>query len=86
MAKILILLAVGYILYRTLKSWMTSPPPKVNGQDQNQIDDVMVKDPVCQVYLPQREGIRWSHGGSDYFFCSEKCLELFKQQQTGGNR
>ena len=83
MIRFLILLAVGYGLYRALKSW-TAPHPqgKMDGRGQDRIDDVMVKDPVCQVYFPQREGIRWSHDGSDYFFCSQACLEKFKLEQS----
>lgn len=83
MVKFLILLAVGYGLYRSFKSW-TSPHPrrKMDGREQNRIDDVMVKDPVCQVYFPKREGIRWSHQGSEYFFCSQTCLDKYKLEKA----
>jgi YHS domain-containing protein len=45
------------------------------------IEDVMVKDPVCQVYFPKREGIRWRHGAKTIYFCSLECLEKFKQTE-----
>ena len=84
MIKFLVLLAVGYTLYRSLKSWTAlKRQEKMGGRGQSRIDDVMVKDPICQVYLPQKEGIRWSHDGSDYFFCSQACLEKFKREQSG---
>ena len=83
MIRFLFLLAIGYGLYRSLKSWAgPHPQTKMDGHDPSRIDDVMIKDPFCQVYFPQREGIRWSHGGSDYLFCSQACLEKYKLEQS----
>lgn len=83
MIRFLIMLAIGYGVYRSIKT-LVAPPnrEKMDGRDLGRIDDVMVKDPVCQVYLPQREGILWTHDGRDYFFCSQTCLEKFKQNPT----
>jgi uncharacterized protein len=37
----------------------------------------MVRDPVCQVYLPRAEAIRRRVQGRDHFFCSPGCLDKF---------
>ncbi len=38
-------------------------------------------DPVCRMGLePARSHGRLTHGGLDYFFCSEECLESFRQE------
>ncbi len=49
--------------------------------DPDQIEDVMIKDPVCQVYFPRKEGVQWRQGGETYYFCSPECLEAFKQNR-----
>lgn len=87
MIKIIFLVAIGYGLYRSLK---TLVPPRqhheMDGSDTGRIDDIMAKDPICLVYLPQREAIRYSHGGQDYFFCSQDCLDVFKRRATETDR
>jgi uncharacterized protein len=37
----------------------------------------MVRDPVCQVYLPRSEAIRRRIGGEEHFFCGPACLDKF---------
>ncbi|MBN1574898.1 MAG: hypothetical protein JW984_17010 [Deltaproteobacteria bacterium] len=43
------------------------------------VDDVMVKDPACGIYLPKRDAIRERIKGETHYFCSEKCVENFKR-------
>jgi len=37
----------------------------------------MVKDPVCEVYFPKRNGIHLKHEGEDLYFCSADCKNEF---------
>ena len=58
MLRFIILFVVGYVLYRSIKSWMF--PASVFLQDPYQvrpaeIDDVMIKDPFCEAYFPEKE-------------------------------
>jgi len=46
------------------------------------IDDVMVKDPFCEVYFPRREGHHLKYEGKDLYFCSSTCKEKFVQSQS----
>lgn len=38
---------------------------------------IMVKDEVCQTYLPQDEALSLNFQGKTYYFCSEKCRQKF---------
>jgi uncharacterized protein len=38
----------------------------------------MVRDPVCQLYLPRSEAIRHTIRGREHFFCSPACLGKFQ--------
>ena len=38
---------------------------------------VMVKDEVCDIYLPKDEAIKIVFQGKEFYFCSEKCKQKF---------
>ncbi len=80
MIRWLILLIVGYLVYRYLKGVLTSP--KIPRRDPpKEIQDEMVQDPVCKVYLPKRQAVILT--GSDgmiHYFCSSQCRDTFIKQ------
>jgi YHS domain-containing protein len=41
------------------------------------VAEEMVRDPVCQLYLPRSEAIPRKVQGREYFFCSPGCLGKF---------
>jgi YHS domain-containing protein len=85
MIKFLILFAVGYLLYRSMKSWMfpnSKPKTNVSGQKVRQIDDVMIKDPYCQAYFPKRNAVHLNSGGDDLYFCSQECRDKYRALKT----
>ena len=85
MIKFLILFAVGYLLYRSMKSWMfpdTRPKKNVAGKAGGQIDDVMIKDPFCQAYFPRRDAVHLNLSGDDLYFCSKECRDQYMARQS----
>lgn len=80
MIKIIVFIAAGYIGFRLLKSWIlrhitfsqtgTNQPP-------GEIDDIMIQDPVCQVYFPKRSGVHLRQNGKDLYFCSPECRQQY---------
>ncbi len=88
MIKYLILFGVGYLLYRTMKSWMfpdTRPKKSVSGKAAGQIDDVMIKDPYCEAYFPRRDAVRLNLRGNDLYFCSKECRDQYMARQSKKN-
>lgn len=80
MIKIIIFFVIGYVLYRSLKSWMfpgTSSSRSVPGQNKTEIDDVMIKDPYCEAYFPKRNAVHLKYDGQDLFFCSARCKDEY---------
>lgn len=78
--RLLIFLGLIYLFYRVVKSWLS---PQKNSkatayqQTTPEIDDVMVKDPFCEVYFPKRNGVRITNEGQELFFCSTQCRDKF---------
>jgi len=78
--RLLIIIGIAYLAYRALKSWMlqnVSTEKTVTGETTGEIDDVMIKDPFCQVYFPKRNGVHLKADGEDLYFCSKECRDRF---------
>ena len=83
--KLILVIIIAYLAYRAAKSWVMR---NLQASDQNgprhpSIDDVMVKDPVCGIYFPQREGVALRRGGQTFLFCSAACRDRFLEEQKG---
>ncbi len=59
--------------------------PDANGtpftQDQPK-EREMVKDPVCQVYLPKDQAVCHHANGRAYYFCSNHCADKFASKES----
>ena len=80
LAKIILIILI-YICYKTIKSMLSSytagSKAKVYYDEKEKIDDVMLKDPYCDVYFPERDGIHLNHKVEDLVFCSTECRDNF---------
>ena len=90
--RFLIILALIYVAYRAIKSWMLpggSSKNKISreagGEIGGKIDDVMVKDPYCEVYFPKRNGVHLKINGKDLYFCSTTCRDNYIKQHSKTN-
>jgi len=65
-----LLLYVAYFIFRIYRAATrvrkAPDPPR-------QIQGVMVKDDICNTYIPKEEAIREVRDGRERFFCSEEC-------------
>ncbi len=78
--KLLVFLLIVYLGYRALKSLLFPAQPRQQEtihRSDRQIDDIMIKDPYCQVYFPQKSGVHLNVNGADLYFCSEACRDKF---------
>jgi len=79
--RLLAFIGVTFLIVKGVRLWLTvvragQHIARVN-EDPSQIDDVMVKDPYCNVYFPKRDGIHLRFKGDDLFFCSDECRDKF---------
>ena len=81
--KLLVMIAIAYLAYRAVKSWLLRnlQVPGQNGSQNPKIDDVMVKDPVCGIYFPQREGVELHDDGQRLTFCSQACRDQYLEDK-----
>ncbi len=83
--RLLILLAVIYLCFRMIKSWIrqnsTSQRP-LSSTQVAELDDVMEKDPFCEVYFPKKDGVHLKFDGKDLYFCGNECRDKFIVEQS----
>lgn len=84
MIRLIAIVALVYLLYRALKSWVLKDATRLDSGNRRSpaghIDDVMVKDPHCEVYFPKRKGVPLKKDGQVLLFCSEKCRDEYIAQ------
>jgi uncharacterized protein len=68
--------ALGYLISQLLFS-KRRVRQETGRQAPGAVAEEMVRDPVCQLYLPRAEAIRRKVRGREYFFCSPGCLDKF---------
>ena len=86
MIRFLIIGVVIYVFYRAFKNWMLKNTPEIrrpgSGKAMGAIDDVMVKDPFCEVYFPKREGVTARVNGEELHFCSARCRDKYLAERS----
>jgi YHS domain-containing protein len=86
--KLVILAGLLYFGYRLLISDWNK---KKNDQEEDteaksvqgeQVEDVLVEDPVCHKLVPKQQAIRLKQRGTEgyKYFCSEECRNTFVSQ------
>jgi YHS domain-containing protein len=48
-----------------------------------QVNGRMVRDRVCQTFLPEERALRLEKGGETHYFCSPACRDRFLLEQSG---
>ena len=78
--RLLIFLGIIYLGFRLVKNFInpnTSAQKSVQNQAVREIDDIMIKDPLCETYFPRRNGVHLKADGKDLLFCSKECRDKF---------
>lgn len=81
--RLLLLVVIGLIawLIRSLSRSRRSRPVRSRPPDPHlHGGESMVRDRICNTYLPRDRAVVLTHGGQDHFFCSETCRNDFLSQ------
>jgi uncharacterized protein len=85
---------VGYLIYKVIRMGLSESKKfesksnnkykyassgKVNGGE-------MVKDPMCNTYIPKKNAIKDTIKGETYYFCSRECRDNFANKLKNGNK
>ncbi len=78
---IFIILLIGAVL---LYRWYQKAPKEKGDEplSEEPSSTEMVLDPNCSTYIPETEAIKATIVGTDYYFCSEKCAEIYRKKKS----
>lgn len=73
-----------YILYRLLigpKKKQEEVQENGPASSEGAVQDVLAEDPVCHTYIPKGQAVQLHHDKKMYYFCSDKCCEMFLKKK-----
>lgn len=83
--RLIAIVVLVWMLYRGIKNFMAR---RADAKARKSVDpatgqeiEMMVEDPQCHTFLPQKDAIHLYHKGQDLFFCSEKCRDEYREAQ-----
>jgi YHS domain-containing protein len=79
LVRLVVLAVLFYVGYRFLTGIGKKKSEKKQPENivSEQVEDVLVEDPVCHTLVPKGQAIRLKHDDQLYFFCSETCCSRF---------
>ena len=83
--RLVILGVLLYILYRLLigpKKKQEEVQENGPASSEGAVQDVLAEDPVCHTYIPKGQAVQLHHDKKMYYFCSDKCCEMFLTEKV----
>lgn len=80
--KILVFVLVIWMLRRFLALFLGSGKQTDRSNATKNIENYMVKDPVCGMYMDSRLAVRLEKGKEPIYFCSEECKKKFLDRSS----
>jgi YHS domain-containing protein len=79
--KIILYAFLIYVIYLLIRFFRTLSKVKKSAPPPKPVSDLMVKDQMCNTYLPKEEAIKEIYQGKEYYFCSDACRHKFLEQK-----
>ncbi len=84
--RLVIIAFLVYIMYRLWKGAIGEKRDRgstFKGRKDVSIGE-MVQDPVCKTYISMDQAYQRQINGKKYFFCSERCADIFEKRLKEG--
>ena len=75
------LVYTGLRIFRFIQALGNRTIPKAERPSKS-LSGVMIKDEICQTYLPKEDAIKELKDGKEYYFCSRECQEKFLKKKN----
>ncbi len=78
--RIIFYALIGYVIYLLIKFFHGIQKASQRVTSSSKKTGMMVKDDVCNTYLPQEDAIKEKIDGSMHYFCSKNCRDKFLKE------
>jgi YHS domain-containing protein len=68
---------LAYLVFTFIRVFQRLGQKSHSPRQQKKTAGQMVKDQICNTYLPQEDAIQELNEGKEYFFCSKECRQKF---------
>jgi uncharacterized protein len=72
---------LAYIIYKSIRLYQKLSQKSNSPRQASKSSRQMVKDEICNTYLPQEDAIKEIHEGKEYYFCSRECRQKFLESK-----
>jgi uncharacterized protein len=79
--RILFYALIGYFVYLLIKFFHGIQKAGQRVSSSSRKTGMMVKDEVCNTYLPEEDAVQEKFNGEIHYFCSKKCRDKFLESQ-----
>ena len=88
MTRFLALTVLAFLLFLMVRASIRSFLIGLRGArgpagGRRELRDELVKDPVCETYIPRRKAIARQAGSATHYFCSAACADRFVSHSAG---
>lgn len=81
-AKLIAYALLAYGIYLVVKFFSNLNKGSRPVPPRNKPSGLMVKDDICNTYLPRENAIKEIQEGKEYYFCSETCRQKYLQEKS----
>ncbi len=77
--RLIFLFLLFYLVFLVVRFFQSlgQPSPRNRRPPDSLPKKAMVKDEVCNTYIPEDEALKENRNGRVYYFCSEDCRKKF---------
>jgi uncharacterized protein len=79
--KVILYAFVAYIIFLLFRFFSALNKASKTQRASKRISGIMVKDDICNTYLPKESAIKEVYKGKEYYFCSNECRQKFLEQK-----
>ncbi len=79
--KVIFYALIAYLIYIVIKTYQSLKRVKKPPQRPSSKPGIMVKDQICNTYLPKEDAIKEIYEGKEYYFCSDECRNKFHESR-----
>jgi YHS domain-containing protein len=79
--KIIFYAIIAFIIYQAIRFYQALNRARKIPRSQKKASGIMVKDDICNTYLPKEDSIKEISEGKEYHFCSQECRKKFLENK-----
>jgi uncharacterized protein len=77
LVRIILYAVIFWLILKVVGFFTSAGQSRKRPRQPKRLSGVMVKDEICNTYIPKEEAIREVRDGREFFFCSQDCRQKF---------